>query len=123
MIEALMRSYYTAYNAVDADALSAILAPDVTLVSAMGTQAGRDAYLATFRYMTDRFTDRMTPERIDVAGDVATVRIHDSLTAKADIADFMGRPVAKGQELILTLIGRYTIADGQIARIEIAPAA
>ena len=123
MIEALMRAYYAAYNAVDAEALSVILAPDVVLVSAMGTQAGRDAYLTTFRYMTDQFVDRMTPERIDVEGAVATVRIRDSLIARADIADFMGQPVARGQELLLALIGRYTIADGRIARIEIMPAA
>ena len=123
MNETLIRAYYAAYNALDADGLAGLLAPDVELVSAMGTQTGRDAYLDTYRTMTGLFTDVMTPEQIAVNGDTVTVTIHDSLTAKADIADFMGQPIARGRELILALIGRYTIADGRIARIEIMPAA
>ena len=123
MSEALIRSYYEAYNALDTDRLASLLAPEVELVSAMGTQSGRDSYLDTYRYMTDLFTDIMTPERIEVDGDTVTVAIHDSLVAKADIADFMGQPVKAGEELILRLHGRYTIANGVIGKIAISPAA
>lgn len=123
MSEAHMRAYYAAYNALDADALGQLLAPDVELVSAMGSQHGRDAYLATYRYMTDLFTDIMTPEAIMVDGDTTTVTIHDSLTAKADIPDFMGQALKAGEELVLHLRGDYTVADGQITRIAITPLA
>ncbi|AZI35901.1 hypothetical protein NT2_04_04650 [Caenibius tardaugens NBRC 16725] len=123
MSEALLRAYYAAYNALDADKLGSLLAPDVELVSAMGTQTGRDAYLGTYHYMTGQFTDIMTPEAITVEGPTVSVTIHDSLTAKADIADFMGQSLQAGEELVLRLNGRYTVIDGQIARIEISPAA
>lgn len=121
MSEAHMRAYYAAYNALDVDGLSQLLAPDVELVSAMGTQHGRDAYLATYRHMTDLFTDIMTPEAIAVNGDTTTVTIHDSLTAKADIEDFMGVSLKAGEELVLRLCGEYIVAGGQIARITITP--
>lgn len=121
--EELMRSYYAAYNAIDAEALAALLAPDVMLVSAMGEQRGRDAYLATYAFMTGAFIDRMHPESIDIAGNVATVRIRNELTARQDIPEFMGQPVAKGQQIVLNLVGTYTIANGTITRIEISPAA
>lgn len=123
MSEALLRAYYEAYNAIAPDRLASLLAPDVELVSAMGTQTGRDAYLGTYQYMTGQFTDIMTPEAITVDGQTVSVAIHDSLTAKTDIADFMGQSLKAGEELVLRLNGRYTVIDGQIARIEISPAA
>ncbi|MFZ5704837.1 MAG: nuclear transport factor 2 family protein [Pseudomonadota bacterium] len=121
-IEDTIHAYYTAYNACDEAALAGLLHPDVVLRSAMGEQRGREAYLATYRYMFGAFVDRMTPEAIRVEGDVAVVAIHDSLTARADIADFMGRPVAQDEEIVLRLEGRYRVVDGRIVAIEIAPA-
>lgn len=121
-IEDTIHAYYTAYNACDEAALAGLLHPDVVLRSAMGEQQGREAYLATYRYMTGAFVDRIMPEAIRVEGDVAVVAIHDRLTARADIADFMGRKVAKGEEIVLRLEGRYRVVDGRIVAIEIAPA-
>lgn len=123
MLEEAMRSYYRAYNSEDADLLAQHLTEDVTLASAAGVQTGREAYLATYRYMVDNFEDRMEPEAIEVNDDTATVHILDLLTARDDIADFLGEPVSKGQLVELRLIGRYTFRDGKIARIEISPAA
>lgn len=119
MVEALMRSYYTAYNAVDAEALRDLLAPNVALVSALGTQEGRDPYLATYAFMTGNFIDQMYPQSIEVTGNVATVRIRNDLTARNDIPDFMGQPIARGQQIVLDFVGKYTIAGGRISRIEI----
>ena len=104
-------------------ALCAGLVSCVMLVSAMGEQRGRDAYLATYAFMTGAFIDRMHPESIDIADNVATVRIRNELTARQDIPEFMGQPVAKGQQIVLNLVGTYTIVNGTITRIEISPAA
>ena len=75
--------------------------------------------------MIGNFIDRMTPERIaataDGAPDGVLVDINDRLTARADISDFLGRPVRAGETMTLTLTGRYTIQNGRITRIEIAP--
>ncbi|WP_157217710.1 nuclear transport factor 2 family protein [Flavisphingomonas formosensis] len=119
--EALMRSYYEAYNSEDESRLAPLLAEDVVLVSAAGEQAGRDAYLATYRYMIATFVDRMTPERIVESGDGAVVDIHDRLVARADVADFLGMALNAGQAVELALTGRYRIEDGRIRHIEIAP--
>ena len=122
MTESLIRAYYAAYNALDVDALSALLDPDVALESAAGTQVGREAYLATYDFMTSRFIDQMEPQRIEMNGKVASVRIRDVLTARVDVPDFMGQSISKGQQLILELAGRYTIENGRIVRIELQPA-
>jgi ketosteroid isomerase-like protein len=117
-----MRSYYNAYNSENADAVANLLADDVVLTSMAGTQNGKAAYLATYRYMIGLFIDRMEPLQITVAADVATVHIRDTLTARADIADFMGQKLVAGQTLILELTGRYSFVSGKISRIEISPA-
>jgi len=122
MVEALLRSYYAAYNSMDIETLKTILDPQLVLVSAVDTQAGREAYLATYGFMTSHFIDQMEPLSIELASDVATVHIRDELTARADIPDFMGHPVAKGQKIVPDLIGRYTVSKGKIARIEITQA-
>jgi len=116
-----MRRYYAAYNSEDETQVAALLADDVVLVSAAGEQRGREAYLATYRWMIGSFIDRMTPERITVTADGAVVDIDDKLTARADVADFLGKPVPAGQAVDLMLTGRYTIQNGRISRIEITP--
>ena len=121
--ETLMRSYYAAYNSEDAAQLAPLLAEDVVLVSTAGEQSGRDAYLATYRWMIATFEDRMTPERIAADATGATVDIHDRLVARVDVDDFLGMSPRAGEVIELNLNGRYTIRDGRIARIEIGPRA
>lgn len=118
---ALMRRYYAAYNSGDETQVAPLLADDVVLVSAAGEQRGRAAYLATYRWMIANFVDRMTPTHIAATTDGAVVDIDDRLQARADIADFLGRPVRADETLILSLTGRYTIQNGCISRIEISP--
>lgn len=121
--EAVMRAYYEAYNSENPAALGALLAEDVVLVSATGEQVGRDAYLATYGWMTTTFEDRMTPERIAADDAGATVDIYDRLVARTDVADFLGMSPRADEVIELHLTGRYTIRDGRIARIEIGPRA
>lgn len=120
---ALMRAYYEAYNSEDESRLTPLLAEDVLLVSAAGEQRGRDAYLATYRWMIATFEDRMTPERIAADQDGAVVEIHDRLVARQDVEDFIGLSPRAGEAIELSLTGRYMIRDGMIHRIEIAPRA
>lgn len=118
---ALMRSYYEAYNSEDETRLAPLLAEDVVLVSAAGEQAGREAYLATYRYMIATFVDRMTPERIVESEAGAIVDIHDRLEAREDVGDFLGMTLRAGETVELALTGRYRIEEGRIRHIEIAP--
>ncbi|MFP1155468.1 nuclear transport factor 2 family protein [Mycobacterium sherrisii] len=118
-VETLLMRYYETYNSENPDKLSELLSESVAVRPGGGVQNGRDAYLQTYRYMIDQFIDRMTPQRIEVDGTVAIVHITDVLTARADITDFMGMCLSAGQSMTLNLQGRYTVADGQIAEIDL----
>jgi hypothetical protein len=120
MNEAFMRRYYDAYNSEDESRLGGFLADDVVLVSAQGEQRGKEAYLATYRFITANFIDRMTPNEISVKGDIASVKITDLFEAKCDVADFLGRSFVKGEGFALKLAGTYGIRNGKIATIDIA---
>jgi hypothetical protein len=120
MNEAFMRGYYEAYNSEDESRLGAFLADDVVLVSAQGEQRGKEAYLATYRFITANFKDQMTPDEITVDGDRASVKITDRFEAKHEVPDFLGRSFAKGDGFTLKLTGTYKVAGGKIATIDIA---
>lgn len=119
--EAFFKGYYEAYNSEDPAKLGALLADDVVLASAMGEQTGKDAYLQTYQFMIATFIDKMRPEKITLTAEGAVVDIHDSLTARADVPDFMGQSLKAGEEMVLKLTGKYTLKNGKIARIEIGP--
>lgn len=122
MFEQAMRAYYAAYNSEDSARLADLLDEHVVLRSAIGEQQGRDAYIATYRTMIDNFIDQMEPLDIISSDDGATVRIADRLTARHDIADFMGQSLNAGEAMTLDLIGHYRFKDGRIVAIDIAPA-
>lgn len=117
--EALMRAYYEAYNSEDESRVAALLADDVAMAFAQEEQAGRDAYLATYRHMITSFEDRLTPERIAADSAGATVDVYNRLVARIDVADFLGREVRAGEVVELRFTARYTIRDQKIARIDI----
>lgn len=119
--EDFFKGYYEAYNSEDPAKLGALLADNVVLASAMGEQTGKQAYLDTYKFMIGTFIDKMRPENITLTADGAVVDIHDSLTARADVPDFMGQSLKAGEEMVLKLTGKYTLRDGKIARIEIGP--
>lgn len=121
--EAFFKGYYEAYNSEDPARLGALLADDVVLASAMGEQKGKQAYLDTYKFMISTFIDKMRPEKITLTADGAVIDIHDSLTARADVPDFMGQSLKAGEEMVLKLTGRYTLKNGKITRIEIGPRA
>lgn len=114
-----IEAYYSTYNSENAAALREFYADDVVLVSAQGELRGADAILDTYRFLTAQFYDHMTPTRIDIDGNRAVVEIADVFTAKADVADFMGTALRKGEKLELLLRGTYTVENGRFVRIVI----
>lgn len=116
---AFMQAYYAAYNSEDPARLGPFYHPEVELHSAAGVLRGPEAILQTYAYLTARFHDRMTPERISTAGATATVEITDRFTAKQDVPDFMGRSLQRGEELVLRLRGTYELQDGAFRRITV----
>ena len=118
--EDFFRGYYEAYNTADPAILGALLQDDVVLVSALGEQKGKQAYLDTYKFMTSNFIDTMRPEKITLTPDGAVVDVHDTLVARQPV-DFLGRSFQPGDEMILLVRGRYTMRGDKIARIEIWP--
>jgi SnoaL-like domain len=90
----LVDRYYEAYNSGNEELVAKLLDETVTLTSAAGTQKGRDAYLATYRYMASMFVDQMTPRSIRQHRDSYVVDITNVLTARHRIADFVGVELA-----------------------------
>jgi ketosteroid isomerase-like protein len=119
--EDFFRGYYEAYNSEDPARLGVFLADDVVMASAMGEQTGKDSYLQTYQFMIATFIDRMRPEKITLTAEGAVIDIHDSLTARADVPDFMGQSLKGGEEMVLKLTGKYTLKNGRIVRIKIGP--
>ncbi|MBM7231892.1 nuclear transport factor 2 family protein [Dietzia cinnamea] len=115
----VITAHFEAYNSEDPHQLAAVLHEDAVLHSAAGTQLGLSAYLDTYRAMTSTFVDRMTPEEIQVDGDTATVTIVNTLTARADVKDFMGMSLDDGQAMTLNLKGRYTVDGDRIREINL----
>lgn len=121
MSEALMKRYYATYNSEDPEALAAFYHPEAELHSAEGVMRGREEILATYRYLTGLFEDRMEPTGIDMQGDTAIVEITDKLTAREAVEDFMDASLAAGETLTLSLRGTYRIENGQFRHITIEP--
>jgi ketosteroid isomerase-like protein len=116
---AFIESYYATYNSGNPAALREFYADDVVLSSAQGDLHGPEAILDTYRYITSQLQDHMTPTRIDIDGDRAVVEITDVFTARADVADFMGATLRKGEKLELLLRGTYRVENGRFKRIVI----
>lgn len=118
-IQTTLRQYYDTYNSEDPEALAAFYHPDVVLTSAQGVLEGVEAILDTYRSIIAVFQDRMEPLSIAVDGDIAEVVINDTFTARQDVDDFMGVPVAKGDTLELRLLGKYHVEGGRFRAITI----
>lgn len=112
-------NYYRTYNSADAVALAEFYAEDVVLVSSEGEQRGREALLATYGFITERFIDQMTPQRILIDGNEAAIQIVDRFEARQDVADFLGGSFRRGDSFTLNLCGWYRVEAGRIKHIAI----
>ncbi len=114
-----MERYYQTYNSENPESLAAFYAVDVRMVSAQGEETGRDAIIATYRFIIERFIDRMTPTRILVSGNHAAVEITDEFEARQDVADFLGASFHKGDRFTLQLCAVYEVRDDLIRSVTI----
>ncbi|MBB3048575.1 limonene-1,2-epoxide hydrolase [Litorivivens lipolytica] len=112
-------SYYATYNSEAPEALAAFYADDVLFTSAQGTSTGKEAILQTYGWLISQFEDRMTPDSILIDGNRAAIEITDVFTARADVADFMGVSLKKGEQLTLKLCGIYTVENQKITEATI----
>ena len=119
MDKAFIERYYRTYTSEDAEALRAFYADDVVMVSAAGETRGPEAILETYRYLISVFHDQMTPDKIEISGDIAVVDITDSFEANTEVEDFLGQQFKAGDSMTLKLRGTYLVVDKQFQHISI----
>jgi steroid delta-isomerase-like uncharacterized protein len=115
--EALIRAYYTAFNAGDFAAMVALLADDVIHDINQGArETGRAAFAAFMERMNASYRERL--EDIVILTEPAGTRAAAEFTVhgtylKAD----PGLPPAHGQTYVLPAGAFFDIRDGRIARV------
>ena len=115
MIDALIRSYYEAFNRRDWDGMCALLSEDVAHDV---NQGGREIGKSAFR----RFLDRMDNAYREIARDVVIMSSGDRAAAELVIdGEYLqheqGMPPAIGQKYTLPVGAFFEVRDGRIARV------
>lgn len=115
--EALVRRYYAAFNAGDAEAMLALLTADVAHDI---NQGGREDGIPAFR----AFMDRMNRHYREELRDIVVMGSADGTRAAAEfmvhgqyLATDAGLPEARGQRYLLPAGAFFAIRDGRIARV------
>lgn len=117
MSAALLRRYYTAFNAADWDGMLDCLTEDVAHdVNQGGRETGRAAFAAFLRRMERCYRERVEDLVVMVSPDgmrgAAEFTIHGSYL----VAD-EGLPPAHGQGYVLPVGAFFEIREGRIARV------
>lgn len=115
--EALIRSYYDAFNAGDADGMLARVTDDVEhRVNEGATRHGRDAFAEFCRHMGVTYRERLEDMVVFATEDgtrgAAEFTVHGTY-----LQTDPGLPEAKGQTYVLPAGAFFDLRDGRIARI------
>lgn len=115
--EALITSYYAAFNAGDTEAMLACLAPDVAHhVNEGQVRTGRNAFAAFLAHMSRCYAETLTDIVVMVSPDGTRAAAEFTVNGTYKHTD-AGLPEAHGQTYTLPAGGFFSIADGQITRV------
>ena len=119
--EQLVRAYYAAFNAGDAEAFLALLTDDVVHgVSQGGDEVGKDAFRRFVAHMDRCYRERITDLVVltETTGTRAAAEfvVHGTYVA-TDPGVPAGTPPASGQTYTLPAGAFFTLRDGKVARI------
>lgn len=115
--EALIRSYYDAFNRGDFEAMLNHLSDDVRHdVNEGGKEIGRAAFAAFMARMNRCYRERLTDIRVAV-GENGTYAAAEYVVHGEYLATDEGLPPAKGQKYVLPGGAYFDINDGKIARV------
>ena len=117
MSEAVIRSYYDAFNRGDREAMLSLLTDDVAHdINQGGRETGKDAFRRFLAHM-----DRCYGERL---ADIVVMTSADGTRAAAEfvvhgtyLATDAGLPPASGQTYVLPAGTFFELRDGKIARV------
>ena len=119
--EQLVRAYYAAFNAGDAEAFLALLTDDVVHgVSQGGEEVGKDVFRRFVAHMDRCYRERITDLVVltEPTGTRAAAEfvVHGTYVA-TDPGVPAGTPPASGQTYTLPAGAFFTLRDGKVARI------
>jgi steroid delta-isomerase-like uncharacterized protein len=119
--ERLVRAYYDAFNAGDAEAFLALLTDDVEHgISQGGTEAGKPAFRRFIAHMDRCYRERIRDLVVltEPTGTRAAAEfvVHGTYVA-TDPGVPEGTPAAAGQTYVLPAGAFFTLRDGKVARI------
>jgi steroid delta-isomerase-like uncharacterized protein len=119
--EDLVRAYYAAFNAGDAEAFLALLTDDVVHgISQGGEEVGKDAFRRFIAHMDrcyrERITDLVVMTEPSGTRAAAEFVVHGTYIA-TDPGVPAGTPPASGQTYVLPAGAFFTLRDGKVARI------
>lgn len=119
--ERLVRAYYAAFNAGDAEAFLALLTDDVVHeISQGGREVGKAAFRAFLTHMNRCYRERI--EDLVVMTEPTGTRaaaefvVHGSYV-ETDVGVPPGTPPARGQSYMLPAGAFFTLREGKVARI------
>ena len=119
--ETIVRAYYAAFNAGDAEAFLALLTEDVVHgISQGGEEVGKAAFRRFIDHMTRCYREHISDVVVltEPSGTRAAAEftVHGSYIA-TDPGVPEGTPPAAGQTYVLPAGAFFTLRDGKIARI------
>jgi len=119
--EDLVRAYYAAFNAGDAEAFLALLTEDVVHgISQGGEEVGKDAFRRFIAHMDrcyrEQITDLVVMTEPGGTRAAAEFVVHGTYIA-TDPGVPAGTPPASGQTYVLPAGAFFTLRDGKVARI------
>ena len=117
MSEALIRSYYDAFNSGNREAMLSLLTDDVAHdINQGGRETGKEAFRRFLAHMDRCYREQLTDIVIMVSADgsraAAEFTVHGTY-----LATDAGLPPATGQTYVLPAGTFFDIRDGKIARV------
>jgi steroid delta-isomerase-like uncharacterized protein len=115
--EALIRRYYAAFNAGDAEAMLALLTEDVAHdINQGGRQTGIPAFRAFMARMNAHYREQLR-DIVVLAGADGSRAAAEFIVHGTYLATDEGLPEARGQTYVLPAGAFFAVREGRIARV------
>ena len=114
-----MKEYYKTFNTGDLEALETFYTDDVVLEYQDVILNGRNAVLGHFKEYFNSVREQITPLQILVNDTDVAVELNDTLTAKIDLSDLMGKSVKAGESVSVKFGAFYKARGDRIYHIKL----
>jgi ketosteroid isomerase-like protein len=114
-----VKEYYKTFNTGNLEALETFYTDDVVLEYQDLLLKGRDAVLGHFKEYFHTVREQITPLQIFINDTDVAVELNDTLTAKIDLPDLMGKSVKAGESVSVKFGGFYKVRGDRICHVKL----